>query len=81
MKKCLKNNRPGYPRKRPPANGKSELLEGYLNRDDFAADIGVCQRTVARYEEQGLPFIVVGHRRYYNKLRAMEWLTAREVTA
>ena len=68
-----------YVRKR--SNGKSELLEGYLNRDDLAADLNVCQRTLARYETQGLPYIVVGHRRYYNKLRAMEWLIAREVVA
>ncbi len=66
-------------RKRPPAGGVSTLLAGYFNRAELAADLGVCQRSVARYEQnEGLPYITTGGRRMYHRAAIMAWLEARQ---
>jgi hypothetical protein len=60
---------------------KSELLDGWINREHLAADLGVCMRTIYRYEQDGLPYMRIGHRRYYNKAKALDWLINRESVA
>lgn len=66
-------------KKRPPAGGVSTLLAGYFNRAELAADLGVCQRSVARYEQkEGLPHITIGGRRMYPRDGVMAWLEGRE---
>ena len=73
--------RPSYSKKRPPASGRSKLLEDYLHRPEFAAEIDACERTVARMQQQGLPFTVIAGKHYIHKTRGLEWLIERGTAA
>lgn len=56
------------------------LLSGYLPRADLAAELGVSERTLARYENRpdGLPSSVIGGRKLYRIESVRNWLLAQE---
>ena len=70
-----------YAKKRPPASGKYTLLEDWLPRGDFAAEIDACERTVARMQQQGLPYTVIAGKHYIHKTRGLEWIIERGTVA
>jgi hypothetical protein len=58
---------------------KSNFLDDYQLEAEFAVEIDVCQRTVARYrgEPNGLPFVELGGRIYIHIPSARDWLAGR----
>ena len=56
------------------------LLDGLVLRKDLAAALGVCTRTIARYETRadGLPYLSIGGRRYYRVASVQAWISAQE---
>lgn len=51
---------------------------GLQDRRETAAQMNVGVRTVRRWEEQGLPVIVVGARRLHDPASVRAWLLGRE---
>lgn len=56
------------------------LLQDYIARADLAKELDVCERSLARYENQpdGLPVTVIGGRKMYRLDSVRAWLNARE---
>lgn len=56
------------------------VLEGYVTRLKLKEELGVCDRTMARYESQpnGLPFVPIGGQKFYRVDAVREWLAKRE---
>jgi hypothetical protein len=56
------------------------LLEDYLSRAALVAQLAVCGRTLARYENapNGLPSTLIGGRKFYRIDSVRAWLAARE---
>ena len=56
------------------------FLDEYLPRTELAKQIGVCERTIARYENSadGLPVTLIGGRRFYKIDSVRAWLASRE---
>lgn len=56
------------------------LLADYISSADLADDLGVSERTLARYENQpdGLPVTLIGGRKFYRMESLRKWLAARE---
>jgi phage terminase Nu1 subunit (DNA packaging protein) len=52
----------------------SSVLDGLVERADLARDLKVCERTVKRYEDQGLPVIRRGRKRLYDVEKARAWV-------
>jgi phage terminase Nu1 subunit (DNA packaging protein) len=50
------------------------ILDGLDKRAQLAHALGVTQRTVIRYEQQGLPVIRRGRMRLYDRAKAAAWL-------
>jgi len=57
----------------------SSFLSDYIPETDFARDLSVSQRTIARYrkEPDGLPFAVIGGRIHIHVPGAKQWLARR----
>lgn len=57
------------------------VLQDYLNRSQLAEQLGVCERTIARYEAlpDGLPSVKLGGRKLYRIEAVRDWIAAREV--
>lgn len=57
------------------------LLSGYLTRCELAYELRCSQRTIARYEQQpnGLPYMIVAGRRFYEIKAVRDWLRNRTV--
>lgn len=56
------------------------ILADYLSRSMLAEQLGVCERSIARYEAlpNGLPATVIGGRKLYKLASVQAWLAARE---
>ena len=56
------------------------LLADTVNRRELAKALGVCTRSISRYENQpnGLPSITIGGRKLYRLKSVHEWLMAKE---
>lgn len=56
------------------------LLDDFLPRADLAEQLGVSERTLARYENapDGLPVTTIGGRKLYRIDSVREWIAARE---
>jgi len=57
------------------------FLDGYLPRIELAAALGgISTRTIARYERErdGLPYTLIGGKKFYRIDAVREWLAARE---
>jgi DNA-binding transcriptional MerR regulator len=54
---------------------------GYLTRGQVAHALGVVEATIRRWERcEGLPYMAVGHRRFYSLKRVLDWLDGREAS-
>jgi helix-turn-helix protein len=59
----------------------SELLEGYWNEEQLAAELDGCSvKTIRRWAEErsGPPVTKVGRKNYYRKVAVAAWLLSRE---
>jgi hypothetical protein len=56
------------------------LLAHTVTRQELAKALGVCTRSISRYENQpdGLPSITFGGRKLYRLESVHEWLMAKE---
>jgi hypothetical protein len=56
------------------------LLADYMPRATLADQLGVCERSIARYENEpdGLPSTTIGGRKMYRLDSVRSWLAARE---
>jgi predicted DNA-binding transcriptional regulator AlpA len=56
------------------------LLEGYLRRNEMAKQLGVSQRTLARWEARriGPPRVVIGRQIFYRLASVFAWLESKE---
>jgi hypothetical protein len=56
------------------------LLAGTVNRRQLANALGVCQRSIARYENKanGLPSLTIGGRKLYRLESVKQWLESQE---
>ena len=57
-----------------------DLLADYVDRPTLAKAWGVCTRTIARYEKDGLPHLTLGGRRLYSIAGSADWLGSREAS-
>ncbi len=57
------------------------LLSGYLTRSELAHELRCSERTIARYEQKtnGLPYMIVAGRRFYEIQTVRDWLRERTV--
>jgi hypothetical protein len=63
-----------------PAHTRIELVDEVLISDEeFCATVlaGVNRRTAKRYEREGLPFVMVGGRKYRPLGQGRAWLASR----
>ena len=56
----------------------TDLLGDYVDRSTLAEAWGICPRTVAAYEKQGLPSIVIGGKKRYPINGISAFLKSRE---
>ena len=56
-----------------------DLLSDYADRPTLAQQWGTSVRTIANYEAEGLPSLMLGGRKLYNIGSAMNWLKEREM--
>jgi hypothetical protein len=54
-----------------------EFLAQYTRESDWAKAHGLCQRTVARYRGQGLPFMFFGGWIWIPRVEGDEWIASR----
>lgn len=56
------------------------ILDGYLTRDELAAQLNVTTRTLWRWQNQpdGLPHTRIGNQLYYRIESVRSWISARE---
>jgi hypothetical protein len=54
-----------------------EFLAQYTKESDWAEAHGICQRTVARYRERGLPYLFFGGYVWIPKLEGRDWIAGR----
>jgi predicted DNA-binding transcriptional regulator AlpA len=60
-----------------------QLLSDYLNKDQAAAQLGVCERTLDRWHtlKEGPPRVTMGRRILYRRSSIASWLASREQPA
>ena len=60
--------------------GHPEILEGYLRRDELAAQLGRCRRTIERWHSLriGPPRITIGRLVLYRVESVREWLAEQQ---
>ena len=56
----------------------NDLLNDYTDRPTLAGALGICERTVARYEKAGLPSLMIGGRKLYHIEAVAKFLKSRE---
>lgn len=56
------------------------ILEGYLSREQLAAELNVTTRTLWRWQNEadGLPYTRIGNQLYYRIESVRNWIAARE---
>jgi hypothetical protein len=54
-----------------------DFLAEYEKEADWAAGLGICQRTSARYRAQGCPFLQWGGFVWIPKRAGREWIASR----
>jgi hypothetical protein len=61
---------------------KGRLLDGYLNEDEEAAELGVVKRTLRSWRQkgEGAPYVKVGKQVFYPIAGSAAWLKANEQT-
>jgi excisionase family DNA binding protein len=71
---------PHYDANRARGPPKTDILTGYLSRDELARELRVSARTVTRWTFQigGIPHLKVGLRTLYRRESVLAWLVARE---
>jgi hypothetical protein len=55
----------------------TNILDGYEPEDKFAADNGVSQRTIWRYRNAGMPYLIWRGQVYIQVSGAREWLASQ----
>lgn len=55
------------------------VTAGWADRSGIARELQVGERTVIRYEEQGMPVIRVGKKRWYDRDAVRAWLLSHQV--
>ncbi len=55
----------------------ANILEGFIKEEDFAKANGLTRRSVARYREQGLPWMRWGREIWIDVEGGRQWLKAR----
>jgi hypothetical protein len=61
----------------PMPSRAQNVLDGLLRRVEIAQQLDCNERTVIRYERQGMPFIAVGKMRLYHPVAVREWLISQ----
>jgi predicted DNA-binding transcriptional regulator AlpA len=56
------------------------LLDDYLSPDELVAELGICNRTLARWHALGIAprKTAIGRKILYKRSSVTEWLNARE---
>ena len=54
------------------------VIGGLLERRELAAALNRSERTIVRYERQGMPFIKLGSRRLYEPEKVRNWILGHE---
>ncbi|MEH7904337.1 helix-turn-helix domain-containing protein [Rhizobium laguerreae] len=56
------------------------ILEGYLSREQLAAELNVTTRTLWRWQNEpdGLPYTRIGNQLYYRVESVRNWVAGRE---
>jgi excisionase family DNA binding protein len=57
-----------------------DILEGYIDLDPLAEELGRHPRTIMRWTEQpnGLPFVQLGRRILFKRESVRDWISAHE---
>lgn len=63
-----------------PAPDGTRLLADYLLPEELAAELGICERTLSRWDSLriGPPRVTIGRKVRYRRLAVQEWLLKRE---
>jgi hypothetical protein len=56
----------------------TDILSGYIRDHDFAATYNISTRTIWRYRQAGLPYVIFGGEVWINAAGARQWLESRE---
>jgi predicted DNA-binding transcriptional regulator AlpA len=61
----------------------AQLLTDYIEKDEAAAELGVCERTLDRWHQlrEGPPRVTIGRRILYRRSSVAAWLASREEPA
>jgi phage terminase Nu1 subunit (DNA packaging protein) len=59
-------------------NWHPSVLDGFAERKQLAKDLRRCERTIKRWEDQGLPVIRRGKMRLYDIERVRAWLRGED---
>jgi hypothetical protein len=62
-----------------PPSVRERLLKGLCTRDELEQALDVCWRTLYLYTEQGMPYLRVGGKRYFEIDRVRDWMLSREI--
>jgi len=54
------------------------VVSGLLSRPQLATDLKCNDRTIIRYEEQGLPVIRLGALRFYDPAAVLAWMRSND---
>lgn len=59
-------------------NNRDRILAGFLTEKELAAELGHCERTLARWRKlrTGPPFVLNGREPMYDAQQARAWLAA-----
>jgi DNA-binding transcriptional MerR regulator len=59
----------------------AHVLDGHISRKEFAKEMGVTERTVTRWNDQGIgpPEIVIHKRHMYSRASIAAWLASKEI--
>ncbi len=55
-----------------------KVLDGLLAEDQLLKELNVSQRTARRREAEGMPYIRIGIKRYYDPTAVRVWLMGRQ---
>src|SRR5690242_9861143 len=60
--------------------GTGSILAGYIAPEQLARELGVSERTLARWHAMrlGPPRVTIGRRPYYRRISVAEWIALQE---